>query len=60
MRQESQSKCRYMGFLKKVKDKTEESVKKVGEGGAKLGKKGLKETKKTVKKSKEESYVASR
>jgi hypothetical protein len=40
----------FMGFLKKVKDKTEESVKKVGEGGAKLGKQGLKETKKVAKK----------
>ena len=34
----------------KVKDKTEESVKKVGAEGAKLGKKGLKETKKVAKK----------
>jgi len=39
-----------MGLLKKIKDKTEESVKKAGKEGAKLGTKGLKETKKVAKK----------
>jgi hypothetical protein len=35
-----------MGLLKKVKDKTEASVKKVGREGAELGKKGFEGTKK--------------
>ena len=39
-----------MGLLKKVKDKTEASVKKVGKEGTKLGKKGLAGTKKVAKK----------
>ena len=42
--------CDVMSFLKKIKDKTEESAKKVGKEGAKLGKKGLKETEKVAKK----------
>ena len=38
-----------MGLLKKVKEKTEASVKKVGKEGATLGKMGIKETKKIAK-----------
>ena len=41
--------CDVMGLLKKIKDKTEESAKKVGKEGAKLGKMGLKETGKNCK-----------
>jgi len=43
----------FMGLLKKVKDKTEASVKKVGKEGTKLGKKGLEGTKKVAKKGAE-------
>ena len=40
----------FMGLLKKMKDKTEASVKKVGKEGAELGKKGVEGTKTVAKK----------
>ena len=40
----------FMGLLKKVKDKTEATVKKVGKEGTELGKKGVKGAKTVAKK----------